>query len=153
MPTKLIYPALPKVRLGLWTLKIKLHYYTGELTDNIHIWENSTTLFIEFQIDLSQEQIDWITALLERSDVQGPDGTLILQNNSYIMWDIWECRARIAATCGFDFRIWWDTSGELPGIYDKIIFTPVGPGGSQRILTNPQKNALVAAIHERDGWE
>lgn len=153
MPTKLIYPKLPKVRLGLWTLKTKLSYYTGIPTDEIHIWENATSTFIEFLVDLTQEQTEWIDTLIQRSDVQGPDGTLIVANNSYIMYDLWECRARIAATCGFDFRIWWDTSGELPGVYDKIVFTPVGPGGSIRILTVPQKNALVSAIHERDGWE
>ncbi len=43
MATKLIYPALPKVRLGLWTLKIKIHYYTGELTDDIDIWQIANT--------------------------------------------------------------------------------------------------------------
>jgi hypothetical protein len=151
--TKLTYPKLPKVRLGLWTLKAKIHYYTGLAFEDIHIWCNSDELHIDFQIDLTQEQIDWIGALIQRSDVQGPDGTLIVQNNTYVMWDIWECRERIAAQCGFDFRIWWDTSGEIPGVYDKIIWTPVGPGGSQLILTNVQKKNLVEAITERDGWE
>ena len=85
--------------------------------------------------------------------MQKPDSNLIIADNSYVIWDIWECRERIAAVSGVDFRIWWDTSGEMPRVFDKIIFTPVGPGGSQKILTSKEKNNLVAAIHERDGWE
>ena len=41
-------------------------------------------------VDISK--IDWIVDLVNRADVQGPDTSLILQDNSYIMWDIWECR-------------------------------------------------------------
>ena len=153
MGTKLVYPQLPQVRLGLWTLKIKIQYFTGVPIEDIHVWCSGGAMHIEFKIELTQEQIDWIGTLLKRPDVQGPDGTLILKNNSYVIYDLWECRDRIAAQCGIDFRIWWDTSGEMPGVYDKIIFTPIGPGGSQRILTKKQKTDLVFAIRGRDAWE
>lgn len=154
MATKLTYPKLPYVRLGLWTFKVKIHYYTGIAFEGIHIWADSQNLYVEFQVDLTQEQIDWITALTERSDVQGPDTDLILVNNSYVLYDIWERRDIIAANAGFDFRIWWDTSGTLgPNVMDKIIFTPIGPGGSTKILTNTNKRDLVNAIEELNGWE
>ena len=85
MATKLIYPKLPYVRLGLWTFKIKIGYYTGIDYTDILLWQNSTSLHLEFKVDLNQTQIDWITALTQREDVQGPDTDLILVNNTYVI--------------------------------------------------------------------
>lgn len=151
MATKLTYPKLPYVRLGLWTLKNKIFYETGY---HAVTWGSGENIHFDFTEDLTQDQIDWITALMQRSDAQGPDTDLIIVNNTYVMYDLWERRDLIAAECGFDFRIWWDSSGDLGAdVMDKIIFTPIGPGGSVRILTVPQKNALIAAITSGDGWE
>ena len=154
MATKLIYPILPYVRLGDWTVRTKIHYYTGIAAEDIGLWKNATDMHLDFKVDLTQEQIDWIDALMLRGDVQGPDTDLIVVNNSYVIYDIWERRDIIASAAGFDFRIWWAASGTLgPNVMDKIIFTPVGPGGSQRILTNTNKRDLVNAIADLNGWE
>jgi len=154
MATKLTYPKLPYVRLGLWTFKVKIHYYTGIPMEEINIWCDSENMYIDFQVDLTQDQIDWIGNLVNRSDVQGPDADLVLVDNSYVIYDIWERRDIIAAAAGFDFRIWWDSSGDLgPNVMDKIIFTPIGPDGSVKILTNLEKKNLVAAIEANNGWE
>jgi hypothetical protein len=140
--------------LGLWTFKSKIHYYTGIPFGEIRLWGDSENMYVEFQVDLTQEQIDWIGDLVNRSDVQGPDTDLILVNNSYVLYDIWERRDLIAAEAGFDFRMWWDSTGDLgPNVKDKIIYTPVNANGAIRILTNPQKNALVNAIEQGNGWE
>jgi hypothetical protein len=154
MATKLIYPKLPYVRLGLWTLRSKIHYYTGFPPSEIITWSDAENLYVQFAADLTQEQIDWISDLVNRPDVQGPDTDLIVTNNSYVVYDIWERRDIIAAQAGFDFRIWWDSSGDLgPNVKDKIIYTPVNANGAIRILTTPQKKALVNAIGQGNGWE
>jgi hypothetical protein len=154
MATHLTFPELPQVRLGLWTIKIKIHYYTGIPSTEIHIWKTGGEMHIKFLVDLTQEQIDWIVALVNRADVQGPDVDLMVINNSYVIYDIWDRRDIIAAAAGFDFRIWFAPSGDLgPDVMDKIIFTPVGPGGSQRILTNANKRDFVAALEDGNGWE
>ena len=152
--TKLTYPKLPKVRLGLWTFKRKISYYTGIVFEEINIWQDSQNTYVIFKVDLTQEQIDWINALVLRPDAQRPDGDLVLVNNSYVLYDVWDQRDRIAAESGVDFRIWWDSSGDYgPDVMDKIIFTPIGPGGSVKILTNVDKKNLVAAIEAGNGWE
>jgi len=150
--TKLTYPKLPYVRLGLWTFRAKIQYKTGytPLT-----WQDSENLYVDFDEDLTQDQIDWIGALVQSEDVQGPDPNLIVTDNTYVMYDIWERRDLIAAACGIDFRIWWDSSGDLgPNVMDKILFTPIdATGQAVRILTNKQKNDLVAALIAGNGWE
>jgi hypothetical protein len=152
--TKLTYPKLPKVRLGLWTFKVKVHYYTGIVFEEIHVWCNNEEMHVDFQVDLTQEQIDWINALVQRSDVQGPDSGLVVVDNTYVLYDIWERRDLISAASGVDFRLWWDSSGDFgPNVMDKILFTPIGPGGSVKILTNQEKRALVDAIGAGNGWE
>ena len=149
--TNLTYPKPNYVKLGLWTIRAKIEYQTNY---RANIWCDSENLHLDFNEDLTKEQIDWINALIQREDLQKPDTDLVLVNNTYVMYDIWERKDLIAAECGIDFRIWWDSSGDLgPNVMDKILFTPISKAtGATRILTNKDKNALVAALTAGNGW-
>ena len=154
MATQLTYPQLPKVRLGLWTLKVKIHYYTGLIFEDIKIWGSGGVMHIDFKIDLTQAQIDWITNLVARADVQGPDTDLIVPNNTYMIYDIWEHRDLIAERAGIHFRIWWDTSGIFGNdVMDKILFTLLNPDNSAKTdVTNTNKRNFIDAMISESGW-
>lgn len=153
MGTKLVYPNLSYVKLGKWQLANKIEWVT---TYRPTIWSNSSnSLYVSFEADLTQQQIDLVNAIMNSADSQGPDNVLMVQNNSYIITDIWEYNQVVASETGIDFRVYYRHSGNLPGNYypDEIVIVPVGPMGGQRILTNPQKNDLVNAINSRNRWE
>lgn len=153
MATKLTYPKMPHVKLGLWQLKNKIKWAVGYRPT---IWSgNDDLLHLDFEADLTQQQIDSVDAILNSPDPQGPDVNLMVVNNSYVLCDIWEYRAIISAQCGFDFRVYYRHSGTVPGNYypDEIVCVPTGPGGSQRILTNQNKKAFTDALAALNRWE
>ena len=152
MATKLTFSKLPYRKLGLWTFRVKIEYETGYTPI---LYQDSENLHVNFEEDLTQEQIDWVTALANDANAQNPDPSLIITDNTYVIYDIWERRDIIAANSGVGFRIWWDSSGDLgPNVMDKILFTPIDlQTGAVKILTNKEKNNLVAAIEAGNGWE
>ena len=151
--TTLTYPKLPHVKLGMWQMNNRIEWATGYRA-TIMVKPNDSMDLI-FEEDLTQDQIDSVDAILNSADPQGPDVSLMLQNNSYILCDIWEYRHIIAAQCGYDFRVYYRHSGTIPDNYypDEIVCVPIGPGGSQRILTNQDKKAFTDALAALNRWE
>ena len=153
MATKLTYPKLPHVKLGLWQMKNKIEWATGYRPT---IWSGADdVMHLDFAEDLTQEQIDSIDAILNSADPQGPDPSLMLTGNSLIICDVWEYRQMVADETGIDFRVFYRHSGNVPGNYypDEIVITPIGPGGSVRLLTKQEKGAFEDALTARNRWE
>jgi len=155
MPTQLSYPKLPHVKLGLWSIKQKINVALGIPTDEIFMSGNEQYTFVAFIADLTQEQIDVVNSIVNDPDAQGPDTNLQIINNSYIMRDIWVWRQQIATEAGIDFSVWFRPSGTFgSNVMDEIVVIPTDATHKmQRILTNPQKNNLVAAITSGNRWE
>jgi hypothetical protein len=152
MPTKLTFPKLSYVKLGLWSIRQKIQFATGYTP---HIWSNSQNLFVEFTQDLTTQEEDDVSAIVNHADAQGPNVDLMVVNNSYILRDPWEWRDQIATDTGIDFSLWYRSSGLVgAGIIDEIVIIPTdSTHTAQRILTNPQKNALVEALTDGNRWE
>ena len=151
--TKLVYANLPYVKLGKWQLANKIEWAT---TYRPTIWsDSSNNLYISFEADLTQQQIDFVNAIMNSADPQGPDTQIMLLDNSYILCDVWEYNQTIANEIGIDFRVFYRHSGNLPGNYypDEIVCVPIGPSGGSRLLTKQQKTAFVDAIISRNRWE
>ena len=153
MGTKLSYPKLPYFKLGKWQLANKIEWAT---TYRPTIWLGSNDLeHFDFKEDLTQDDIDKVDAIMNSADPQGPDADIMVENNNYIITDVWEYCPTIGAETGIEFRVFYRHSGNLPGNYypDEIVCVPVSPDGNIRILTNPQRNALVNGINDRSRWE
>lgn len=155
MSTQLTYPRIQSVKLGLWTICNKIEEKIGERPGT---WSNNSDTHFTFQGDLTQEQKDQVDAIVTSPDAQGPDISLMVQNNSYIISDIWEHRAEIAAQTGINFKVFYRFSGTIPGAKypDEIVLVPCGEPpfqDAQRILTNNQKNQFVSAIEDLNRWE
>lgn len=153
MATELSYEPKTHVKLGLWSIKQKIYYATGYKP--IKTWQNNTALNFIFAENLTPAEIQKIDNIVNHPNAQGPDVSLQLQNNCYIMRDIWVYRDEIATEAGFDFSIWFRSSGIFgSNVLDEIVIIPTDPTHTmQRILTNPQKNNLVNAIKSCDRWE
>ena len=149
--TELSFPKLPEVRLGMWSARQKITYKTGYTPT---MWGDSQNTYTRFAEDLTPQQVTDVTAIMNNPNVQGPDVNLQIMNNTYVLRDIWVWKDWIAAESGIDFSIWWRESGSFPGQMDEIVFIPTDPTHTmQRLLINPQKNALVSAIETGSGWE
>ena len=152
MSTQLQYSALTHVKLGIWSIKQKIFYKTGYKP--IKVWQNSENFNMEFAEDLTPEEIATIDGIVGHPNAQGPDLDLQIVNNTYIMRDIWVYRDVIAAEAGFDFSIWFRSSGAMGTQLDEIVVIPTDPTHNmQRLLTNPQRNNLVNAIGAGNRWE
>lgn len=153
MSTILSYAPLEHIKLGLWSLRQKIIFKTGY--NPIKIWQNSNSFNMEFVEDLTEQEIGTIDDIVNNPNAQGPDVDLQIINNSYIMRDIYVYRELIAAESGIDFSVWFQPSGTFgPQVMDEIVIIPTDQTHTmQRILTNPQKNALVNAIISGNRWQ
>jgi len=153
--TRLTYPKLPHVKLGLWSIRQKIFFALGIDTSEISMWADSENTYVDFQADLTSEQIDTVNAIVNHADAQGPDTNLQIINNAYIMRDIWVWRQQIATESGIDFSVWFRSSGTFgSGVLDEIVVIPTDPTHTmQRLLTKQQKSALEAAIISGNRWE
>jgi len=153
--TRLSYPKLPHVKLGLWSIRQKINFALEIDTSEISMWGDEENTYIDFQTDLTQEQIDKINLIVNDPNAQTADVNLQLVNNTYIMRDIWEWRDQIAAESGIDFSVWFRSSGTFgSNIMDEIVIIPTDPTHTMtRLLTKQQKSALEAAIISGNRWE
>ena len=154
MATKLTYPKLLHVKLGMWSIKQKIHYKTGIAKDQIIMWGNSENTNIDFLIDLTQQQIDDVNAIMAHEDAQGPDTDLMVTGNSLILLDPYVWHQSNETETGIHHTIWYRESGSFPGRLDEVVIIPTdATHTAQRIVTKPQKNAIENAIVESFRWE
>ena len=150
MGTKLVYPLLPDEYR--WNLLNKISYKIGKWPGTS---SNSTQTKITFEEDLTPQEIADVDAIMADPDTaQDP---IIFQStgNTYVIKDTWEYRAELIANIGFEVAITYRSSGIFgPKVNDQIIVQPTDPTYQAiRILTNPQKNALVNAVADLGAWE
>ena len=152
MSTHLRYAKLNEQKLGFWSIRQKIKFATGY---DCKSYQTDSGFNLVFTQDLTEQEIGAVDSIVLDQDAQGPDVSLQIQNNTFIMRDIWVYRNEIAAEAGFDFSIWFRSSGTFgPNVMDEIVIIPTDPTHTmQRLLTNPQKNNLINAIKSGDRWE
>lgn len=151
MATKLTYPKLPG---GYeWNLAYRLQIQTGYWPNISHTANQTVITFAE---DLTQGAIDLVNAVMVIPATAQDPILFEITGNTYILKDIWEYRATLEADAGFNIAVSYRQSGSGPdpNAQDEIVLQPTDPTyQAVRILTNPQKNALVNAVEALGRWE
>jgi hypothetical protein len=149
MGTKLSYPPLPDGYR--WNLLSKINYKIGKWPGTE---TNTRETKLEFIEDLTpQEIIDVEAIMADPNTAQSPIVFEIL-NNTFILKDVQEWRAELEAAAGYEIAITYRSSGLQGTALDEIVLQPTDPTyQAVRILSNPQKNALVGAVEDLGRWE
>jgi hypothetical protein len=152
MSTNLVYSKLPNVKLGMWSIKQKIQFAIGYTPT---MWSSGSNTNVQFSEDLTQPEIDAVNDIVNDPNAQGPDVDLQIINNSYIIRDIWAWRNQIAIDAGIDFSMWYQSSETFgSNVMDEIVVIPTdSTHTAQRLLTNPEKNALETALTDGNRWE
>ena len=150
MPTQLVYDLLPD---GCrWNLLNKIYMKTGYWPRTS---DTSKTTYINFTETLSQQGIDEVNAIVGDGSTACDPVVFAAVDNKYIVKDIWEWKEQLETDVGFEIIITFRSSGTYgPNVYDEIVLQPSDPTYQvERVLTNPQKNALVNAVADLGSWE
>lgn len=151
MSTKLTYPRLPA---GYeWNLAYRLQINTGYWPNISHTSNQTVVTFAE---DLSQGAIDLVDAVMAVPATAQEPIKFEMTGNTYIVKDIWEHRATLEADAGFNIAVSYRRSASPPdpAAQDEIVLQPTDPTYKAiKILTNPEKNDLVAAVNSLGYWE
>jgi hypothetical protein len=151
MPTELTYPKLPD-GYG-WNLSNKIRMRIGY---NTTISSTANNTYIRFAEDLVQAEIDQVDAFMVDPDAAQNPIESTIEENSYVIKDIWEWRQELETTTGINFAIGYKSSGTFGSkVYDLIVLVPMDANYENEIaLTNPQKNSVQNTIRSQmGGWQ
>jgi hypothetical protein len=149
MPTTLTYDPLPD---GYnWNLREKIRLKIGYFPAHSRTTSHS---YLNFDEDLTQQQIDDVDAIVgDGTNAQDPIEFATV-NNTFILKDVHDWRDQLETDAGFEIAITYRQSGNKGDRYDEIVLQATDPTyQAQRILTNPQKNALENAVANLGRWE
>jgi hypothetical protein len=150
MPTTLTYPVLPAGYK--WNMLEKIELKTGYRPRSTASDGNQTR--IHFIQDLTAEEIADVDAIVgDGSNAQDPI-IFTMTNNTYIVKDIYNWRDQLETETGLNIAITYRSSGNKGSKLDEIVVQATDPTyQAVKILTNPEKNALVNAIANLGRWE
>ena len=150
MATKLTFPLLPVG--SRWNLMTKIEYKIGKRPSSS---TNARETSLTFADDLTPQEIIDVNAIMADPNTAQDPIVFAVQNNTYILQDVWEWRVKVETEAGYEIAITYGSSGNKgPGVLDEIVLQPTDPTyQAVRILNNPQKNALVNAIENLGRWE
>jgi hypothetical protein len=150
MATNLIYTDLLPDGFYGWNLRHKIYRKIGYYC---HIVQTQRECHLMFDVDLSPDQISDVNAFMADSITACDSVEFATINNRYILKDVWEWLSQLEADCGFNVMLTYRKSGSHPN-EDEIVLQPCDPTYQmEKILTNPEKNALEAAIANLGRWE
>ena len=150
MATRLVYPPLPDGYR--WNLCTKIEYKIGKRPST---GTNGRETWLKWDEDLSAQEITDVDAIM--ADPNTAQDPIIFQStgNTFILKDVEVWKAELEVAVGFEVAITYRSSGNKgAGVLDEIVLQPTDPTYQAiKILTNPQKNALVNAVADLGSWE
>ena len=157
MATKLTYPKIPidtgenRAKYWRWNLLQRIRYKTGK-----HCRTSTTGVtYIYFDEDLSQAEIDIVNQIMSDYETACAPITFAIQNNTYILRDIYEWKDWFEQQIGFNVIITFRSSGQYGGeVLDEIVIQATDPTYQfEKILTNQDKKAITDTLQSMWYWE
>lgn len=137
-----------------FNLTSKIRHQISTYTGNIARIIAGDTMTLRFDRDLTSPELTILNSILAVPDDAYDPVDFATVNNTFILKDIWDWRDQIETDCGFNVIITYRSSGSKGSRFDEIVIQATNSTyDAERILTNPQKNALENAIQDLGYWE
>jgi hypothetical protein len=138
-----------------WNLRSRINMEVGlgeEILTGKHV-TGDNKMHLSFNRDLTVEEETKLDSIMTDPNANNPQLSLI--NNTFVIRDIAEWLPEIETALGYKIQITYRASGVHGTKPDEIIIRPCSEilgNIADKILNNPEKNALEAQILQGD-WE
>lgn len=131
-------------------IRHRISTYTGAIARIVA----GSSMILRFDRDLTSPELIILNSILAVPDNAYDPVNFATVNNTFIVKDIWDWRDQIETDTGYNIIITYRSSGSKGSRFDEIIIQATNSTyDAERILTNPQKNALENAISNLGNWE